>query len=127
MIVYQRRHEASPIDAGRRRMRADAATSCRFTIGRALGAVVVEVHGELDVTSSASLGHVLRDLIDNQGNLTVVIDVRDTTLVDPAAVSVFAAAASAAFRRRARLALKEPDDNLYDALERAGLTELVTA
>ena len=41
--------------------------------------MVVTVHGELDRQRAAHLDLVLADLIDGQGNLSIIIDLRDVT------------------------------------------------
>ncbi|MGH9149464.1 MAG: STAS domain-containing protein [Acidimicrobiales bacterium] len=97
----------------------------RIAISRAMGTVVVTVHGDLDVAGARHLASVLADLIDGQGNLAVVVDLRDAGGPDPAAVGVFAAAAENATRRGGVLSLCDPPDLLYEALQRQGLGQLV--
>jgi anti-anti-sigma factor len=70
-----------------------------LAVTREHGAVVVTVHGEIDLARSVALGAVLGDLIDGQGNLSVVVDLAEVTRVDPAGLGVFAAAAKLARRR----------------------------
>nr|MDQ6946210.1 hypothetical protein [Actinomycetota bacterium] len=55
----------------------------------------VSLHGALDLRASVRLGAILTDLIVGQGNLAVIVDLRDLGPVDAAAVDVFAASASA--------------------------------
>lgn len=54
-------------------------SSARFTIaiGRALGAVVVTVHGELDLPGAGHLESVLTDLINSQDQVNLVVDLHD--------------------------------------------------
>jgi anti-anti-sigma factor len=97
----------------------------RIVIGRALGTVVVTVHGDLDPPAAEQLGTVLADLIDGQGNMAVVVDLHDARAADARCLSVFTGAAERATRRRGSLTLSEPPEILYEALILAGLGALV--
>ena len=77
-----------------------------FSIGRAGGAVVVTVHGEVNAANVETLGRVLRDLIDDQGNLALLVDLRDVPTVDPSAVDLFSAASGWAARHGATFSLR---------------------
>lgn len=57
-------------------------------ITRAFGRVVVTPHGALDREAVPLMRHVLTDLIDDQGNLDVVIDARHIVAIDTAVVEV---------------------------------------
>ncbi len=57
---------------------------------RALGKVVVHVHGPLDANTARALKARLVDIIDGQGNRQVVLDLRETTGVDVAGLAVLA-------------------------------------
>jgi anti-anti-sigma factor len=87
--------------------------------------VVVTVHGPLDTSGCGQLEHVLEDLIDNQGNLKVVLDLLDLTRVEDAGLAVFERAAASAARRGGELILADPSDALYRALEARGLRHAV--
>ena len=102
-----------------------ASAGFRIVVGRALGMVVVTVHGELDPPAAAQLGNVLTDLIDGQGNMAVAVDLHDARAADARCLSAFAAAAERARRRRASLTLSEPPEILYEALILRGLGALV--
>ncbi len=97
-----------------------------IAIGRALGTVVVTVHGELDTAGTTYLGRILADLIDFQGNLSVVVDLHDTIATDADPVGVFVEAAERARRRSAALTLHKPPAALYEALRLQGLDDLVS-
>lgn len=97
-----------------------------FSVGRALGVVVVTVHGTLDTSGCAQLEQVLEDLIDNQGNLRVVVDLRDLTRVDPAGLAVFKGAATSASTRGGELILADPRDAVHRALDATGLAPAVS-
>ena len=72
-------------------------------VGRYQGTVMVTVHGELDPAKVAHLRHLLTDLIDGQGNVSVIVDLQDATAAadDPGGVEMFAAEATHAHRRHA--------------------------
>lgn len=71
-------------------------TDIRIT--RALGRVVVTPHGAITAQVAPVFGHVLVDLISDQGNLDIVIDARHITAIDAAAAEALEAA-SACIRR----------------------------
>lgn len=98
-----------------------------IAIGRALGTVVVTVHGDLDELGARHLGSVLADLIDGQGNLAVVVDLQDTVASENGDLSVFATAAAHARRHGGVLSLSDPPDALYRALALVGLDRFVPA
>jgi len=92
-----------------------------IVVGRYLGTVVVTVHGELDLTRAGHLGTILADLIDGQGNLSIVVDLQDATATDADSLWVFTEAAERARRRGATIRLNEPPTPLYKELELRGL------
>ena len=96
-----------------------------IVIGRQLGTVVVTVHGDLDMTRAGHLGNILADLIDGQGNLSVVVDLHDATTSDPDSLLVFTDAAERARRRGGTVLLNEPPPTLGEALELRGLDRFV--
>ena len=102
-----------------------SSASSSIVIGRYQGTVLVTVHGELDIARAAHLGRVLADLIDGQGNLSVVVDLHDATAVDADSLSVFAEAAERAHRRGGTMRLSEPPAALHRALELRGLDEFI--
>jgi anti-anti-sigma factor len=94
-------------------------------IGRYQGTVVVTVHGELDRRRAADVGRMLADLINGQGNLSVVVDLHDATATNADRVSVFADAAEWVRRRGGVMTLSNPPTRLHEALRRRGLGHLV--
>ena len=93
-------------------------------IGRALGTVVVTVHGTLDGHAAQALKALLRDLVDNQGNRSVAIDLRAASGAHPAVVDVLAALTSSARGRRSSLWLHEPPQELYAHMGASAITAL---
>lgn len=95
-----------------------------LTVGRSLGAVVVTLDGDLDRAGSPYLAAVLDDLIDGQGNLAVVLDLRGVGRIDRSAVEVVAVAGQKIDRRGGELVLAGASRDVRDALAATGLTPL---
>ena len=95
-----------------------------LVFSRALGKVVINVHGALDVNTAPSLKAGLADIIDNQGNRHVVLDLRKTTGIDAAGLSVLVEA----FKRMADyggdLLLSGPTSAVERQLRTVGLEEV---
>ena len=100
-----------------------------IVIGRYQGTVVVTVHGELDLQRAEHLDHVLADLIDGQGNLSIIVDLRHVTATptDAERVGVFEDAAGRARRHHGTVTLSRPPALLREALRRRGVEHLVAA
>lgn len=90
-------------------------------VGRASSTVVVTVRGVLDGKGEGGLRRVLADLIEDQGNLAVVVDLRHLGLGPESDVGVFAWAAHCADRRGGTLVLADPPDEVAASLEAQGL------
>lgn len=113
-----------------RQATADVDASARSTrlsvgIGRALGTVVVTLRGSLDREDGPRLRAALRDLIEHQGNRTVVVDLHELKTLDLMGVRVFGIAAGWARRRGASFRLADPSFAVGRVLRRAGLADLV--
>lgn len=120
---------AAPAGAteGWRRRHSHPAPAFVLAVSRALGTVVVTVHGNLDHSASSRLGRVLADVIHGQGNLTVVIDLRDLDEVGPAGLGVLVDAARGVEDRGGRLRFSGPGPGITDDLRSAGLAGHVVA
>jgi len=59
-----------------------------LVFSRALGKVIAHVHGTLDAGSAQELQNRLIDVIDGQGNRSLIIDLASTTFIDSAGFSV---------------------------------------
>lgn len=99
----------------------------RLAIARALGAVVVTVHGELDASTSVVLGRRLEDLIEGQGNLFVVVDLRGVVVSDAAGLDVLVKARRCMEERGGQFVLASPSTETEVALRAAGLAEAIEA
>jgi anti-anti-sigma factor len=92
------------------------------TTSRALGTIVVTVHGVLD-DRAGELRRILGDLIGEHENRDVVVDLRDMTVADDAHLKLFVDASHHARERGGHLMLSGPCPATSEALARAGLTE----
>lgn len=97
-----------------------------FTLAfsRSLGRVIVHVHGSLDGDTAHELRERLIDMIDGQGNLQVVVDVRATTFIDSAGFRVLVDALNRIRRRGGELVVSGPTRTVTRAFEVAGLDEV---
>lgn len=92
-----------------------------IAVSRYQGMVVVAIHGDLDGLRAGDLGYMLADLIDGQGNRSIIVDLNDATADDPQWLSVFDDAMARAGRRGATVVLKGASPALKADLERHGL------
>jgi len=92
-----------------------------LAFSRALGKVVVHVHGALDAGTAQELKHRLVDVIEGQGNRQVVLDLRRTTSVDAAGLSVLVDALKCMQRNGGELVLNAPTTGVARAIRAAGL------
>ncbi len=97
----------------------------RVDVGRTLGAVVVTVEGELTLETSSALADNLSDLIDGQGNLFVVVDLRSATVADARGLDVLVAARRSLEDRGGRFLLSAPRPEALPALSAAGLFDVI--
>lgn len=102
------------------------ATGGAIVVGRFLGTVVVTLHGNVDMINAAALADALQELIDAQGDLAVVVDLRDVGWVDGAGVGVLASAASRIERGGGELRLAGPRAAVAEALALSGLARLLS-
>jgi anti-anti-sigma factor len=91
-------------------------------ISRAVGIIVVTVHGALNVDSSGQLRHVLSDLIHQEAHPDVVVDIRDMTVGDGADLELFVDTAHCARERGGHLAVSGPSQATFAEFARGGLT-----
>lgn len=99
--------------------------SAKLVVSRTLGTVVLALHGEIDGSGTPHLAAVLRDLIDGQGNLALVVDLGGVRGFDQAVAELLRTAARSLNRRGGCLALARPNVALAEALIAAELADLV--
>ena len=116
--------DLKPLAVGRQLPRS-ARSDSSVAISRALGMIVVTVHGALGASTSRQLRYILWDLIDQQGNRNVVVDLRDMTLADGAELDLFVDTTHRARAGGGHLRLSGPGPAIAVALARAGLTDAV--
>jgi len=96
-----------------------------IVVGRYQGTVVVTVHGVLDIEKAGQLGGILVDLIDGQGNMSIVVDLHHARAGDADSLWVFADAAERAQRRGASMSLNAPPPIVQNVLQLRGLDDFV--
>ena len=79
----------------------------RFSITRAGGTVIVAIQGQISFDDWARVDAVLRDLIDAQGNLDVVLDLCEVAYMQRDAVPLIVNAAHQAHTHGGRLRLAD--------------------
>lgn len=92
-----------------------------LVFSRALGKVIVHVHGALDANTAPSLKARLGDIIDGQGNRQVVLDLRRMTCVDADGLFVIADALKHMDDSGGELLLSGPTGEVEDQLRAVGL------
>lgn len=90
------------------------------------GHVIVAVHGELDAFSAPTLRERLSDLIECQGNLSLVVDLGSTTFIDSSGLAVLAKAHTWLQARGGELRLARPRRSAIKVLEITGLSRMLT-
>ena len=95
-----------------------------ITVARSAGTVVVTVHGELNGEKSTHLGGILADLIDGQGNMSVLVDLHGASATDPDCLWMLTEAAERAHRRGATMRLDAAAE-VTSVLELRGLDVFV--
>lgn len=100
--------------------------TCDFSLAfsRALGKVIVEIHGALGADRAQELKDRLVDVIDGQGNRQVVLDLRGTTHIDPAGFKVLLEALRRMQSMGGDLVLSGPTPGVQGALATAGLDKV---
>jgi anti-anti-sigma factor len=125
VVTVDRQYRVDPgVDRGQpstRTVRRDFS----LAVSRALGMIVVTVHGGLNACSSGTLRRLLWDLTDQQGSSDVVVDLRDMTAEDGADLELFVDASHRARERGGHFTLSGPCRATAKAFARAGLANTV--
>lgn len=87
--------------------------------------VVVAVSGELDVATAPVLRARLSDLIENQGNMSLAIDMKNLTFMDSTGVHVLVQASSQLRARGGQLKLTSVPPSTYRLLTFCGITRIL--
>lgn len=95
-----------------------------LVFSRALGNVIVHIHGVLAANSAHELKDRLVDVIDGQGNRQLVVDLRKTTRIDSTGFSVLVDALHRQRERGGDLVLSGPTTDVAQALVAAGLDKV---
>lgn len=95
-----------------------------LAFSRALGKVIVHVHGPLDAVTAPELEGGLVDIIDNQGNRQVVLDLRTMTSIDADGLFVVADALKRMDDYGGELLLSGPTRGVEEQLRAGGLEKI---
>ena len=108
------------------RIDADMAEN-RLTIavGRRFGTVVLTLRGRLEGSDAEFLAWMLADLIDSQGNLSIVVDLRQVSHLDRAGARVLANAIDAAGRHGGALGMSGLSPAVRATIVEVGLESAV--
>lgn len=95
----------------------------RFSLvfSRALGKVIVHVHGSVDVDTAEELRDRLADVIDGQGNRHLIVDLKGMPSIDAAGCAVLVDAVKRMQRYGGEFVLSGPTIDVTHALDAAGL------
>lgn len=96
-----------------------------YAVGRALGTVVVTVHGDIDLEGSEALERVLDDLVDGQGNRAVAVDLRKARILSDEALDVFYAIGHRARRRGTSFTVTAPADTDGPDVTRVEMADVI--
>lgn len=96
-----------------------------LTFARDRRSVVVGVNGELDCSTAEILSQRLEDLVEDQGNLSIVLDLAGMTFVDSTGLSVFVTAFRHLRSRGGNLTLRRPSASARRVFEITGLHKVL--
>jgi anti-anti-sigma factor len=93
-----------------------------ISVSRALSRIIVTLRGALDVSAAPGLRPLLWDLIDGQGNLDVVIDLRDIVVIDPAGIGLLVGTSERMHQHGGRIEFRGAHSGASTSLVKLGLT-----
>ena len=93
--------------------------------GPAPGGVTIGVHGSLDAAAVVALEWVLGDVLADRETSAVVVSLRYVNGVDRDGTSGLGALAARAGEQNVVLTLNDPPEQVCEALQSDGLTELI--
>ncbi len=96
--------------------------SVRFS--RDDGTVVLHVTGELDVAAAPDMRHALTSLIDDQGSLSVRVDLAKMTFIDSVGLSVLLEALRRLRDKGGELSLANPEPGALRVFDMVGFTRI---
>lgn len=96
-----------------------------ITVSRENSVVIVSVDGALDPETSPTLRNILVDLVESQGNLSLVVDLSALTFVDSTAIGVICALERELSARNGHLVVREPSPAVRRIFETSGLATIL--
>ena len=97
---------------------------CDLTIRREGVEVVVAVGGELDLASAPEVARAMRELLEDQADLGVVLDLGAVTFIDSSGVSAILDARNALCGRNGRFTISHPSAAVQRVFHILGLDSL---
>lgn len=96
-----------------------------ITVSREDSVVIVSVDGALDPETSPTLRNILSDLVESQGNLSLVVDLSGLTFLDSTAIGVICTLERTLTARNGELVVREPSSAVRRTFEAAGLATIL--
>ena len=88
-------------------------------------AVVMNISGELDVTGSAELDDVVRELLD-QGAVRLILDLSNVTFIDSTGLGVLVSCRNRCRDRQGDVVLRNPSESTRKVLAITALDQIFT-
>lgn len=95
-----------------------------ITVSREDSVVIVSVEGALDAETSPTLRNILSDLVDSQGNLSLVIDLSSLSFLESTAIGVICTLERTLAARNGELVVREPSPAVRRIFEASGLATI---
>jgi anti-sigma B factor antagonist len=96
-----------------------------IAVRRELGTIVVDVAGEVDITGSAKLSGVVRDLVE-EGATSLVLDMSEVTFLDSTGLSALISGRNRCRAKGGDLTLRGPSPAAWKVLTITGLDQVFT-
>jgi anti-sigma B factor antagonist len=94
------------------------------SVARTHGQVVVRVTGELDAATAPDLRNALLDLIEGQGNLSLVLDASELWFIDSSGLGVLVGAARRLHDMGGAITISAPTAPIAKVLKTTGIEDL---
>lgn len=88
------------------------------------GVVVVGVSGELDMATAPVLRNALKEVIVDQGSLSVRVDLANTTFMDSTGLNALVGALKSMRDRDGQLTVSDPPPTIMRLLDLSGLSKV---
>lgn len=96
-----------------------------ITVSREDSVVIVAVDGTLDAETSPTLRNILSDLVESQGNLSLVVDLSALTFLDSTAIGVICTLERELASRSGHLVVRDASAAVRGIFETSGLAAIL--